>query len=592
MFAPALDMLMPGAGIVISGIATAAESVTSAARAVVPALPGPSSKKSLVALRIDIETALIKYGRRIVVVVDDLDRIAPADVAAMVQAVKAVADFPQIVYLLAYDADTLAQALRESLRVSDGRAYLEKIVQIAVPLPEIPARRFQPFAIKQIRNVLPAEDSICDSERDDLSLGLPMAAAPMQTPRDVLRLCTRLSLAAEQLHGKVNLADLVVVEAIALKVPDFLPWIKRHRLPHVTAGVEQHDIALQQRRPVVSSRGGLRVGPADRKAHEEQLDIELLALGSLTGDLRAAYQNAVDHLFDLSASKILAADTGGDRLRLRRFRHWYRWQCFTDHQELWEVAELQAMVSDVSVARPVLTSPEVIFEFCAQVCDLKDNLEKPDSLAWAEQFIIWDKSNFIKLRSEPDGPYGPFKALSVLLGSLDEQVRNAAWTALISKASLGMSINLLLRAHHAELPLSRGLLSQEARLSLNNDWFERLKKEIEPLCAGTSDEHQSALTFLSWAVRLQPIDTVRAATQSALDRSTCQLAKLFGSDWSSDANDHDAHRFFPWGILPDAHALALRVKNHEPDFRNSHALVWKLIESKVNEPPPAAAPEG
>jgi hypothetical protein len=90
-------MLIPGAGIVAGGIATAAESAANAARAVVPTLPEQASKKSLVALRGDIEAALKTCGRKIVVVVDDLDRIAPADVAAMVQAVKAVADFPHVV---------------------------------------------------------------------------------------------------------------------------------------------------------------------------------------------------------------------------------------------------------------------------------------------------------------------------------------------------------------------------------------------------------------------------------------------------------------------------------------------------------------
>jgi hypothetical protein len=44
--------------------------------------------------------------------------------------------------------------------------------------------------------------------------------------------------------------------------------------------------------------------------------------------------------------------------------------------------------------------------------------------------------------------------------------------------------------------------------------------------------------------------------------------------------------------LPDANALALRVEECEPDFKNSHALVWQLIEAKANEPAPATTPEG
>jgi hypothetical protein len=84
---------------------------------------------------------------------------------------------------------------------------------------------------------------------------------------------------------------------------------------------------------------------------------------------------------------------------------------------------------------------------------------------------------------------------------------------------------------------------------------------------------------------------VKAATQLALDRSSCRLAKFFGSDWSGDADDHPARQFFAWDILPDADELASRVKEHEPDFKKRHALVWRLIEAKVKEPAPPATPE-
>ncbi len=580
---PALDMLIPGAGIVIGGIATAADSAASAARSVIPALPEQSSKRSLVALRSDIERALKAFGRKIVVIVDDLDRIAPADVAAMVQAVKAVADFPQVVYLLAYDAHTLAEALRKSLRVSDGHSYLEKIIQLPVSLPELPARRFQPFAVNQIRSVLPAEDSISLPERKDLSLGLPLAAALMQTPRDVLRLCTRLSLAAEQLNGKVNLADLAVVEAVALKVPEFLPWMKRHRLPHLTAGVEQYDTDLQQRSPFVSSLLGPRLSSADRKAHEEQLRADLLALGSLTGDLRAVYQHALDHLFSLSAPKLLADGGFSNQLRLARFRHWYRWQCFTDHQEPWEVEEVQAMVSDASSAVPVLASIDAIVEFSAQVCDLKDNLVEPDSTAWAEQFIVWDKSDIGRQVRERGSGHDPFEALLVLLRHSDETTRDAAWSALVYKASLEMSAMLLMQAVDTAQRPGLELLTQAVLKSLNDAWFTRLKNELELLRTGTSSEHHSAFTFLSWAARLQPVPDVRSATCAALERSDWPLAQFFGDYGIGDVRKHQGSQALMWDMLPEAQVLTARVNNGEPDFKLSHGFVWQQMEEKARE---------
>lgn len=75
-----------------------------------------------------------------IVLIDELDRIEDAEIRAVAQLVRAVADFPNISYVLAYDASRVVQALgtgdsRE--RSERGRAYLEKIVQFQIKLPAI-----------------------------------------------------------------------------------------------------------------------------------------------------------------------------------------------------------------------------------------------------------------------------------------------------------------------------------------------------------------------------------------------------------------------------------------------------------------------
>src|SRR5690606_3723198 len=51
--------------------------------------------------------------RRVVVIVEDLDRLPEPDVVSMFSLVKAVADFPMTSYLLAYDHGQIARALDE-----------------------------------------------------------------------------------------------------------------------------------------------------------------------------------------------------------------------------------------------------------------------------------------------------------------------------------------------------------------------------------------------------------------------------------------------------------------------------------------------
>lgn len=76
--------------------------------------------------------ALNDVGQSIIVIIDDLDRLPAEEIRSMIQAIKAVADFPQITYLLAYDPNIIARAFDDDEKF--GLAYLKKIVQVAYPL--------------------------------------------------------------------------------------------------------------------------------------------------------------------------------------------------------------------------------------------------------------------------------------------------------------------------------------------------------------------------------------------------------------------------------------------------------------------------
>ncbi|MDE0531040.1 MAG: P-loop NTPase fold protein [Albidovulum sp.] len=81
---------------------------------------------------------------RIVVVIDDLDRLDPEDALEVLRLVKTVADFPSITYLLAYDRHALATSISQSGLIGDGYAYLEKIVQFSFKVPPL-----EPFRLRR-----------------------------------------------------------------------------------------------------------------------------------------------------------------------------------------------------------------------------------------------------------------------------------------------------------------------------------------------------------------------------------------------------------------------------------------------------------
>ncbi len=76
-------------------------------------------------------------GRTLVVFIDDLDRCSDDVIVKVCEAVKLYLDAPGLIFVIACDLSVLARGVSRSVpdATSQGRAYLEKIVQVAYRLP-------------------------------------------------------------------------------------------------------------------------------------------------------------------------------------------------------------------------------------------------------------------------------------------------------------------------------------------------------------------------------------------------------------------------------------------------------------------------
>ena len=79
---------------------------------------------------------LNKYDRKIIVIIDDIDRLTKTQVQDVFQLVKQIGDLPNIIYFLPMDREAVISAL-DKKHVGNGEKYLEKIVQIPFSIPEL-----------------------------------------------------------------------------------------------------------------------------------------------------------------------------------------------------------------------------------------------------------------------------------------------------------------------------------------------------------------------------------------------------------------------------------------------------------------------
>lgn len=75
-------------------------------------------------------------NKKILIVIDDIDRLTNSQIRDIFQLVKQVADFPNVIYILAMDREIVRSALSEVHNI-DGNECLEKIIQIPFEIPEL-----------------------------------------------------------------------------------------------------------------------------------------------------------------------------------------------------------------------------------------------------------------------------------------------------------------------------------------------------------------------------------------------------------------------------------------------------------------------
>src|SRR5581483_5960295 len=75
----------------------------------------------------DISNILVKSSKRYVIVIDDIDRLVDSEIRLIFQLVKSMADFKNIVYIMAFERAVVSRALDE-ITNGQGNRYLEKII--------------------------------------------------------------------------------------------------------------------------------------------------------------------------------------------------------------------------------------------------------------------------------------------------------------------------------------------------------------------------------------------------------------------------------------------------------------------------------
>lgn len=177
-----------------------------------------SRKKGVHGQRQQLEKALSDLDKPIVVVLDDIDRLAPSEIRDIFKLVRLTANLPNIIYIVAFDRDRVEKALAEQ---GPGRDYLEKILQVAFDLSVVPSYVLTDQIISALNNAHSNIENLSPiNQYVWYDIFSEIIRPLIRNMRDVRRYVASMQGTIRSLNGQIELADLLALEAIRIFLPD------------------------------------------------------------------------------------------------------------------------------------------------------------------------------------------------------------------------------------------------------------------------------------------------------------------------------------------------------------------------------------
>ncbi len=188
--------------------------------------------------------ALEDYPGKIVVIIDDIDRLPNDQIRLIFQLVTSVADFPHMIYLLSFDKKVVANALRETQQC-DGDEYLEKVIQVPFETPSISHAMVHEILINKINGLLSnVNDDTMESKH--WNRVFKSCISPfIKNLRDINRFINALRFKYPPLSSDINFTDLAGITALQVFAPQIFAWIKDNEFSLV-GGIHNQGIVIVQ----------------------------------------------------------------------------------------------------------------------------------------------------------------------------------------------------------------------------------------------------------------------------------------------------------------------------------------------------------
>lgn len=239
-----------------------------------------------------------KLPQKILIIIDDMDRLQKDEVLVLFRTMRLIADFPNVIYLVGYDPDYIATILGEKSEENKS-SFMEKIFQLEFDLPDpLPSDLKNFWKIK-----LQKYTSNINSTLQDDFVNLIVDNEITTNLRDIKRFLNQIALTSSLPEIKKNtyFPQFFLLELIYYSNPDVYYKIKASQTLDITEKIEAITQKIIEQIKKISSYSEQSITKKEHfgkyfyKRLDKELDINYEAVVSMFNDPN--YETQIETLY-------------------------------------------------------------------------------------------------------------------------------------------------------------------------------------------------------------------------------------------------------------------------------------------------------
>lgn len=179
-------------------------------------------------IRRELNNDLKRQNHKIIIALDDIDRLNTGEIHLIFQLIKILANFPNTIYLVGFDREVVSAALGDEQKNLSGSDYLEKIIQVIFEVPYITEKEIKELVIKNLVEEFERFKSTEDRYYFD-NLYDSLLKYKFRNIRNLNRYINTLKITYDPIEEDVFYVDFYAFTAIHVFFPEVYQFIKKNR---------------------------------------------------------------------------------------------------------------------------------------------------------------------------------------------------------------------------------------------------------------------------------------------------------------------------------------------------------------------------